>query len=291
MTVSSNIDANAPHRSREKAEHPFRENVNIAMATMRRIGLGHVLGLVATIAIILSIWAIISTWIIENPARYLPSPLAVAFSSVDVLYKGLLPSYYGDTLTRLILGSIIGISAAIPFGILLGLNRTVSDVFRPILNFFQSVSGIAIFPIIMIWWGNTEKTVFVVILYTSFFPIAFNALSGVRGVSRTYVNAARTMGASPFRVIMDVLVPGAMPSIATGVRLGIGFAWRAVIAGEMLVGREGLGWMMFTAQAADMTDQIILGMVAIGVTWIVLDHYLLRPFERSTIERWGLVQR
>lgn len=82
-----------------------------------------------------------------------------------------------------------------------------------------------------------------------------------------------------------------MPNIATGTRLSIGFAWRAVIAGEMLVGREGIGWMIFTARSADLTAQIILGMITIGLTWIVLDHYLLRPFEKDTIERWGLVQR
>ena len=99
------------------------------------------------------------------------------------------------------------------------------------------------------------------------------------------------MGASPFQVIKDVLLPGAMPNIATGTRLSIGFAWRAVIAGEMLVGREGIGWMIFTARSADLTAQIILGMITIGLTWIVLDHYLLRPFEKDTIERWGLVQR
>ena len=67
--------------------------------------------------------------------------------------------------------------------------------------------------------------------------------------------------------------------------------WRAVIAGEMLIGRQGLGWMMFDGQRADETAQIILGMITIGATWIILDHYLLRPFERDTIERWGLVQR
>ena len=82
-----------------------------------------------------------------------------------------------------------------------------------------------------------------------------------------------------------------MPHIATGSRLSIGFAWRAVIAGEMLAGREGLGWMIFTAQDVDRTSEVILGMLLIGLSWIILDHYLLRPFEADTIGRWGLVQR
>ena len=236
------------------------------------------------------LWSIISS-LIENPARYLPSPIQVMLSSVDMLEKGLLPSYFGDTMRRLIIGSMIGLALGIPFGLLLGLNRTVSEMFYPIMNFFQSVSGIAIFPILVVWWGNSDKTVLAVILYTSFFPIAFNVLSGVREVPIKYIHAARTLGASRYQVIRDVLLPGALPHIATGSRLSIGFAWRAVIAGEMLAGREGLGWMIFTGQDADLTTQVILGMLMIGGTWIILDHYLLRPFEADTIERWGLVQR
>ena len=238
----------------------------------------------------LIVWSIISG-VIENPSRYLPSPFSVSLSSVEMLVKGLLPSYFGDTLLRLVIGSVIGLSIGIPFGLLLGINRTIADMFYPIMNFFQSVSGIAIFPIIVIWWGNSEKTVLVVILYTSFFPIAYSVLSGVREIPIRYLQAVRTLGASRYQVIRDVLLPGSMPSIATGSRLSIGFAWRAVIAGEMLAGREGLGWMIFTGQDADRTSEVILGMVIIGITWIVLDHFLLRPIESDTIERWGLVQR
>ncbi|MDA1090796.1 MAG: ABC transporter permease [Proteobacteria bacterium] len=245
---------------------------------------------VVSVVVILVIWSITSATI-DNPGRYLPSPLAVALSSVDMLYKGILPSYFADTIRRLVLGSIIGLSLGIPFGLLLGLNRTISDMFYPLLNFFQSISGIAIFPIIVIWWGNSDKTVLAIVLYTSFFPLAYTVLSGVREVPMKYIHAVRTLGATRFQVIRDVLLPGAMPSIVTGTRLSISFAWRAVIAGEMLAGREGLGWMIFTGQDADLTTQVILGMLMIGCSWIILDHYLLRPLEMDTIERWGLVQR
>ncbi len=239
---------------------------------------------------LLVLWSLISA-LIPNPDRYLPGPVAVALSSVDMLYKGLLPSYFGDTLLRLIVGSTLGLAFGIPFGLMLGINRTVSDTFHPIMNFFQSISGIAIFPILVIWWGNSDRTVMAIIVYTSFFPIAFSVLAGVREIPMQYINAARTLGASRTRIIRDVLIPGALPHIATGSRLSISFAWRAVIAGEMLAGREGLGWMIFTAQDSDLTAQVILGMVMIGLTWIVLDHYLLRPLEADTIERWGLMQR
>ena len=242
------------------------------------------------IGAVLLLWSVLSQ-MIPNPARYLPSPLAVVFSSIDPLWKGLLPDYVGQTLWRLLLGSALGLGLGIPLGIIIGINRTVSDMFYPIMNFFQSISGIAILPIIVIWWGNSEKTVFTVILYTCFFPITFNVLAGVRTTPMILINAMRTLGASRLRIVWDVLIPSAMPHIATGARLGIGFAWRAVIAGEMLTGRRGLGWMIFTAQDADLTAQMILGMVLIGSIWILLDRYILRPLESDTIQRWGLVQR
>lgn len=248
------------------------------------------LELALVILIGLGLWTAISVSI-PRPDRYLPAPWSVVGSSADLVWKGILPNYLGQTLWRLVAGSLLGILIGIPLGILLGLNRTVSEMCYPILNFFQSISGIALLPIVMIWWGTTEKTVFAVTLYTCFFPIAFNVLTGVRSIPRIYVNALRTLGASRLRVVFDVLLPGAMPSIATGTRLSIGYAWRAVIAGEMLAGRRGLGWMIFSAQQADQTAQVVLGMALVGILWIVLDRYVLRPIESDTIQRWGLVQR
>lgn len=267
-----------------------RNNLNRFLAFWRHFSGANAINLTLIIIGIMLVWMLISSTI-DNPLRYLPSPIAVALSSLDMIYKGLLPSYFGDTIMRLIIGSSIGLALGIPFGLLLGINRTIADMFYPMMNFFQSISGIAIFPIVVVWWGNSDKTVLAVILYTSFFPIAFTVLSGVREVPLRYIHAARTLGANRFQIIKDVLLPGSMPHIATGSRLSIGFAWRAVIAGEMLAGREGLGWMIFTGQDADKTSEVILGMVMIGVSWIILDHYLLRPLEADTIERWGLVQR
>lgn len=248
------------------------------------------LELALLLLVVLGAWVTISATI-PRPDRYLPSPLSVVGSSGDLLWKGILPNYLGQTLGRLIAGSVLGLALGIPFGILVGLNRHVAEMFYPVLNFFQSISGIALLPIAMIWWGTTETTVLAVILYTCFFPITFSVLSGVRSIPLIYVNALRTLGASRLRIVRDVLVPGALPSIATGARLSIGYAWRAAIAGEMLAGRRGLGWMIFSAQQVDQTAQVILGMVLIGCLWILLDRYVLRPLESDTIQRWGLVQR
>jgi NitT/TauT family transport system permease protein/taurine transport system permease protein len=171
------------------------------------------------------------------------------------------------------------------------MSRRVADFVHPILNFFQSVSGIAWLPLILVWFGFGERTILVAVNYTVLFPVIFNALLGVRSVPRLYVNALRTLGASRWRIVRDVLLPGALPSIATGMRLGLAYGWRALIAAEMLVGAHGLGFMIFNAQAFHLTARIMLGMGIIGALWLVLDYFLLRPLEEGTIARWGLVQR
>ena len=94
-----------------------------------------------------------------------------------------------------------------------------------------------------------------------------------------------------FLDVRDVLLPGALPNIATGLRLGLAYGWRALIAAEMLVGAHGLGFMIFSAQNFHLTARIMLGMAIIGGLWVLLDYFVLRPLEEATIARWGLVQR
>jgi NitT/TauT family transport system permease protein/taurine transport system permease protein len=161
----------------------------------------------------------------------------------------------------------------------------------PLLNFFQSVSGIAWLPLMLVWFGLGERTILIAVNYTVLFPVIFNAMLGVRSVPRIYVNAMRTMGGSRWRILRDVMLPGALPSIATGLRLGLAYGWRALIAAEMLVGANGLGFMIFNAQNFHLTSRIVLGMTIIGLLWLVLDYFVLRPMEEATIARWGLVQR
>ena len=93
------------------------------------------------------------------------------------------------------------------------------------------------------------------------------------------VNAALRLGASPWTLVKDVYIPGALPSIVTGVRLGVGYGWRALIGGEMIATASGLGFMIFDARQFLGTDVVILGMIVIGVLWMLIDFFALRPLE------------
>ena len=225
------------------------------------------------------------------PDYYLPPPTAVLDALTDLTAKGILPTYVARSLERILLAAVTGLLVGVPIGLVLGMSGRVSQFCYPLLNFFQSVSGIAWLPLMLVWFGFGERTILVAVNYTVLFPLIFNTLLGVRSVPRLYVNALRTMGAPRWRIVTDVLVPGALPGIATGLRLGLAYGWRALIAAEMLVGAQGLGYMIFNAQSFHQTARIMLGMGMIGVLWVVLDYFLLRPLEDATIARWGLVQR
>ena len=225
------------------------------------------------------------------PSYYLPAPTAVLAAFVELTAKGILPLYVAESLRRILTAGLVALLVAVPLGLALGLSRRVADFFFPLLNFFQSVSGVAWLPLMLVWFGFGERTILVAVNYTVVFPVALNALLGVRSVPRIYVDALRTLGAPRWRIIRDVLLPGALPNIATGMRLGLAYGWRALIAAEMLVGAHGLGFMIFSAQNFHLTARIMLGMAVIGILWVLLDYFVLRPVEEATIARWGLIQR
>lgn len=242
------------------------------------------------LAALLGAWSVAAATL-PVPDYVLPSPAAVVASLGDLVVKGILPTYVAESLRRIVTAGLVALVVGVPAGLLLGTSRRVADFAYPILNFFQSVSGIAWLPLMLVWFGMGERTIVVAVNYTVLFPVIFNALLGVRSVPRIYVNALRTLGASRLRIVTDVMLPGALPSIATGLRLGLAYGWRALIAAEMLVGAHGLGFMIFSAQAFHLTARIMLGMAVIGALWLVLDYFVLRPIEQATITRWGLVQR
>ena len=225
------------------------------------------------------------------PSYYLPPPTAVLAACAELTAKGILPLYVGESLRRILTAGLVALVVAVPLGLVLGMSRRVADFLFPLLNFFQSVSGVAWLPLMLVWFGFSERTIVVAVNYTVIFPVMFNALLGVRSVPRIYVDALRTLGAPRWRVVRDVLLPGALPNIATGMRLGLAYGWRALIAAEMLVGAHGLGFMIFSAQSFHLTARIMLGMAVIGILWVLLDYFVLRPIEEATIARWGLIQR
>jgi NitT/TauT family transport system permease protein/taurine transport system permease protein len=244
-------------------------------------------GILPFVALV-SAWAAVSAAELVPPI-FLPRPDAVARVGWEMVRDGSLWVNIGASLGRLLLGVVVSVPLAVAGGVVVGLNRRLAAVLEPITGFFNALSGIAWLPLAVTWFGLGWASVTFIMFNTIFFLVFFNTLVGVRTVPRLFESAVRTLGGSRRHVILQVLIPGAMPSIVTGVRLSIGFGWRALIAAEMIATTTGLGFLIFNAQNFHQTDAILVGIITIGILWLLTDRLVLRPIERWTIERWGLV--
>jgi taurine transport system permease protein len=239
-------------------------------------------------AVLLGAWAAVAAAGVVPPI-FLPRPDAVARVGWEMARDGSLWVNIGASLGRLLLGVVVSVPLAVAGGVVVGLNRRLAAVLEPITGFFNALSGIAWLPLAVTWFGLGWGSVTFIMFNTIFFLVFFNTLVGVRTVPRLFESAVRTLGGSRRHVILQVLIPGAMPSIVTGIRMSIGFGWRALIAAEMIATTTGLGFLIFNAQNFHQTDAILVGIITIGILWLVTDRLVLRPLERWTIERWGLV--
>jgi taurine transport system permease protein len=221
----------------------------------------------------------------------LPSPLSVARSFGRLLEQGEITAYTALTLERMGMAAVLSIAVGLPVGFLVGLSRTMAQYCYPILRFTQSLSGIAWLPLFLLWFGFGQTTILLTVAYTFLFPLIYNTVVGLQSIPWVLPQAVRTMGGSRWHVVAHVVLPGSLPHVLNGVRLGFTYGWREVIAAEMLMGNGGLGYLIFQAQSFNLTDEIVAGMIFIGLLWVVIDYFLLQPVEEATILRWRLVQR
>jgi taurine transport system permease protein len=190
---------------------------------------------------------------------------------------------------RVILAAIVGLPAGIALGIFAGMSRPISRVLEPIGVFANSISGIAWIPLAIVWFGVGWMTTLFIMLNTIFWLMFFNAMLGVRSIAKVYEQGVLTMGVSRWDVITNVYLPGAMPSIISGMRMSMGFGWRALIAAEMIGGDSGLGFMIFTSASEFKIEEVFLGVIIISLIFLATDRYFLIPLEKWTVHRWGLV--
>lgn len=244
---------------------------------------------VAPLAFLVVIWAVVVPAFEVRPQIF-PSVSAVFAAGVAGLRDGTLLTHVATSLARVAIGTVLAIIVAVPLGILMGISKGVSAFLTPLLRFFSVLAGIAWIPIATLWFGYGFGAIVFVIFNAVFFVVVYNTLLGVSTIPMPIRNAAASLGAGRLAMLSDVLLPGALPNIVTGIRTGLGFAWRGLIAAEMIATNVGLGYMLFVARDFYQTEVIILGMIVIGTLWLLIDRLILAPLERATIERWGLVR-
>jgi ABC-type nitrate/sulfonate/bicarbonate transport system permease component len=224
------------------------------------------------------------------PQRLFPPLEEIAATLVRLTVEGILPHHAAETLFRLIFGFLIAALAGVLVGILMGRYRRVEDLLLPLVSIGAPIPGLAYAPLFLLWFGLGDTGSIVLVAFVSAFSITINTWTGVKAVKEIWLRAAQTMGADERRLFRHVILPGALPYILTGFRLGLGQAWRILVAVEMLAAVPwGLGWLIFGAREFLNTDAMLAGIAVIGVIGLALEKLVFQPLENFTVVRWGMV--
>ncbi len=254
------------------------------------VGRGRVLiRTLAPFAVLVLVWE--GSALLLRLSEYLYPRPALVFRTFGVLIqKGILPSYVEASMGRWLLGVAAGVALSIPVAVALALSRRLYSTFFPIINFFTAIVELAWIPLFVLWFGYGSTVIVLSIAYVAFFPVVTNVVSGIGQIPKVMNQAARTLGATRRQLIGHVLLPGALPSMIAGLRIGAGYGFRSLIGAEIIAAHSGLGYMIFQSRENQLTQRTIAGMIVIGLLWVCIDRFYLRPLERATIQRWGMVR-
>jgi NitT/TauT family transport system permease protein len=219
------------------------------------------------------------------------SPIDVARQLAADIADGKIPTATYHTLrtlmTGLVIGALIGFAFA-SFAVFSSVGRDVLAVLTAVLN---PLPAIAILPLALIWFGLSDRSIIFIVTLATIWPVAINTDTGFRTISATTQMVARNLGLRGPRLVVDVLLPAAMPYILTGLKTAWAFGWRTVVAAELVFGvagsQGGLGWYINNARYYLLTSQIFAGLVVISILGIAVEA-LFAFVESRTVLRWGM---
>jgi NitT/TauT family transport system permease protein len=273
MQDATTIAVSAP----ERAESAARERLRLIVRN------------IFPFAVVGGIWEIVALAGIF-PRRLFPTLEDVASSFVQLTISGILPHHAIDTVIRLLSGFALAGIFGVTIGVLMARSRRAEDIFLPLVSICAPIPGLAYAPLFLLWFGLGNLSSVLLVGFVSAFPIIFNSWTGVKAVKEIWIRSAQSMGADDRRLFRHVILPGALPYILTGMRLGLAQAWRILVAVEMLAAVPwGLGWMIFGARKFLNTDVMMAGIVVIAVIGLALENFVFRKIENYTVVRWGMI--
>jgi sulfonate transport system permease protein len=208
----------------------------------------------------------------EFIAAYLiPSPLVV----IDTLFQfwddGTLLDDTWTSVSRMMQGFSLAVVTGLTFGIIMGLFTRIDKFFAGVFNTIRVIPPLAWIPIIILWFGIGEASKVIIIFKGAFFPILLNTIQGIEGVPKGYLEVSKLMGVRKRKVLFQVILPAALPSIFVGLRLGLGTAWMAVVAAELIASESGLGFRITQGRELSQPDVMVIGMAMIGLIGVSMD--------------------
>lgn len=236
------------------------------------------------IVVFLIAWEIVARLDLVPGQFFLPAFSEVMRELILLTGEGILTDHLLKSGLRVLIGFCAGSMAGVAIGVAMGWNETMNRTLHPVLSLLYPIPALGWLPLLMIWVGIGEMLPILIVFICSFFPILYNTVTGIRGVSRDFIKAARTLGASDTRILMTVILPIALPNIFTGLRLEAGMAWRVIIAAEMVAIPTGIGALMMKAESLMRIDIIIVCLMILSVVCFSVEKLFLYIEQRLTKE-------
>ncbi len=239
-----------------------------------RGGNHRLLGTLATLAVLLLLWSL-TTWFQWVSPVFLPSPVRVAQAFGRLVTVGYVDStlleHAEASLSRVFSALVVSLAIGVPAGLAIGPSPIGRGLLDPVIEFLRPLPPLAYLPLIIIWFGITEPAKIIVISLAMIPPIAISTASGVTSASLSQINAARSFGATHLQVLRHVLLPSAVPSMLTGIRIALGTGWSTLVAAELVAASRGLGFMIQSAAQFLVTDVVIVGIIVIAALAFIFE--------------------
>jgi NitT/TauT family transport system permease protein len=243
------------------------------------------------IFIFLLIWefSVRSGWVAAN---IFPSPSMIISRTVDLLFssgpdKGMLAHNIWASLYRALTAFVLSLLIAIPLGFLLGISQKSYKWVSPVLSLMLPLPAVAWTPILLVAFGQGDKTIISVCFLGAFFPVLYSTIQGVRSVSKQSVWVIRSMGGNNRWVFFNVLLPASMPALISGLKLGMAHSWRTLVAAEMLAALgAGLGFMIFAARNYMDVTTMFVGIAFLAIIGMAIEYGIFGTLEKLTVRKW-----
>ena len=237
------------------------------------------------VAIFLALWELVARLNIIPGDITFPAFSAVLQEFYHLTVNGVLGKSLLSSLIRILVGFSAGSIAGSTIGIIMGWKDTINRALHPIISLFYPIPTLGWLPLLMLWIGIDESLPITLIFISSFFPVLYNTVTGIKNVDQRYILAARTLGAPDMKILTTVVLPLALPNIFTGLRLTAGMAWRVIIAAEMVAIPTGIGALMMRAQSLIRMDIIIVCLIVLAVMCLSFEKFFAYMETRMTA-RW-----
>jgi NitT/TauT family transport system permease protein len=224
------------------------------------------------------------------PPQFFPNLRTVGQTLCRLLVSGVLLTHMQGTLVRLACGFLLAAVVGVLIGMIMGRSIVAEEILAPLISLGSPIPGLAYAPLFVLWFGFGNLPAVLLVAVAATFPVAVNTWTGAKTVKEIWIRAARVMGAAEPQVFRQIILPGALPHVLLGLRLGLARAWRVLVAVEVLTAvPRGLGWLIFGAREFLQADVMLAGIAMIGLVGFLLDRVVLAYLERLTVVRWGML--